>query len=63
MITIAKLIEELQKYPQDALAYAYEGEFVGIVIVSGDRLRKRLGEIPASESDEFDSQQHSRMKR
>lgn len=56
MITVARLIEELQKYPPDALAYAYEGEFVGIVIVShkegSNGLRKHLGEIAASESDE-----------
>jgi hypothetical protein len=49
MITVAKLIEELQKYPRDALVYAYEGEFIGIVIVSDDEQRKQLGEIPASE--------------
>ncbi len=57
MITVKKLIEELKKYPPDALAYAYEGEFVGIVIVSLDKDGKRLkqlGEIPASERDELE---------
>ena len=51
------MIEELKKYPPDALAYAYEGEFVGIVIVSLDKDGKRLkqlGEIPASERDELE---------
>jgi hypothetical protein len=56
MITAAKLINELKKYPPDALAYAYEGEFIGIVIVSSDKdgRGKQLGEIPASEWDELD---------
>ena len=58
MITVAKLIKELQKYPSKALAYAYEGEFVGIVIVSrekdADGWRKFLGQIRASERDELE---------
>jgi len=57
MIPVAKLIEELKKYPSDALAYAYDGEFIGIVIVSRGTDSKggdQLGEIPASEWDEVD---------
>lgn len=47
MITVAKLIEELQKYPPNALCYAYEGEVVGVVIINGDR--EELGYIEAPE--------------
>ncbi len=58
MIKVSKLIEELKKYPPDALAYAYEGEFVGIVIVSepkeGKNWGEQLGEIPASERKELE---------
>jgi hypothetical protein len=56
MIPVAKLIKELQQYPSDALAYAYEGEFIGIVIVRRDKdgREERLGEIPASEWNEID---------
>lgn len=53
-ITVKKLIEELSKYPEDALCYAYEGSTAGVVIVadkeihkSGDR--EELGFILASE--------------
>jgi len=51
MITIAELIKELQKYPPDALAYAYEGEIIGIVIVDAKET-KQLGEILASSEDD-----------
>jgi hypothetical protein len=34
--TVAKMIEELQKYPQDAVCHAYEGEVIGLVITSKD---------------------------
>ncbi len=51
MITVKKLIEDLKKYPPDALAYAYEGEFIGIVIVDAKQT-KQLGEIPASSEDD-----------
>jgi hypothetical protein len=60
MITVAKLLEELQKYPPDALAYAYEGEFIGIVVVDAKQT-KQLGEIPASSEDD-DSWQQDRLR-
>ena len=31
MITLKRLIEKLSEYPSDALAYAYDGEVIGIV--------------------------------
>ncbi|MCI0697590.1 hypothetical protein L0337_36990 [candidate division KSB1 bacterium] len=60
MITVAKLIKALKKYPPDALAYAYEGEFIGIVIVDAEET-KQLGEIPASSEDD-DSWQQDRLR-
>jgi hypothetical protein len=51
MITVKRLIEELSKLPEDALAYAYEGEIDGVVI---RRNGKELGWIPASEYDEVE---------
>lgn len=44
MIPVKRLIEILQELPEDALAYGYEGEVVGIIIVSADD--KELGYIP-----------------
>lgn len=32
MRTVKGLIEELTRFPDDALCYAYEGEVIGIVI-------------------------------
>jgi len=52
MIQLAKLYEELQKFPEDALAYAYEGEDTGIVIVDENRIE--LGFIPCEDSAEED---------
>ncbi len=37
MRTVKSLIEELDKFPQEALCHAYEGEIVGIVIRHGGR--------------------------
>jgi hypothetical protein len=59
MITVRKLIEELKEYPLDALAYAYEGSEVGIVIVGrnivtnhhGGKGRPELGFIVANEGE------------
>jgi len=48
MIKISNLVEELKKFPQDALVYAYEGESTCIVIV--DSNHKELGHIPAYDS-------------
>jgi hypothetical protein len=44
MIPVKRLIEILQEVPEDALAYGYEGEVVGIIIVSADD--KEIGYIP-----------------
>ena len=49
MKTISEIIDELEKFPPDALAYAYEGEITGIVIVKDAVERKELGVIPTSE--------------
>ncbi|MEW5941374.1 MAG: hypothetical protein AB1750_17045 [Chloroflexota bacterium] len=48
MIPIKRLMEILQELPEDALAYAYEGEVVGIILVSADD--KELGYIPTKET-------------
>lgn len=50
MRTVASLIAELQKFPPDALAYAYEGEVTGVVICA-DADGQELGYIPANEGD------------
>jgi len=44
VITVKELIEELKKFPEDALVYAYEGEIVGVVITSADD-DKEIGHI------------------
>jgi len=55
MIRVGKLIEELQKFPIDALAYGYEGDIVGLVISAAEKnehgYRDVLGHIPATEKD------------
>ena len=48
MIRISELIKKLEAMPPDALAYAYEGEFHGVVIVSA-KTREQVGEIEAGE--------------
>ena len=48
MMRIKKLIERLKEFPEDAYAYAYEGEIVGIVIRSANN-EKQLGWILANE--------------
>ena len=47
---VSKLIEELQKYPPDANARAYEGEVCG-VIVEASKFGALLGVIVAHESE------------
>lgn len=44
MIPIKRLMEILRELPEDALAYSYEGEVIGIIIVSADD--KEIGYIP-----------------
>ncbi len=53
MITVKKLIEILQSLPEDALAYAYEGEVVAIVIRTSDN-KNELGYIPATSNEQED---------
>jgi hypothetical protein len=48
------LIEELVKFPEEAICHAYEGEITGIVIQQGTRhgvihCGERAGEEPATE--------------
>ena len=59
MITVQKLMQKLKQYPPNALVYAYEGESIGIVIVSAAKGGKgeEIDFIPASESDELDAKQ------
>jgi hypothetical protein len=52
MITIKKLKEELEKFNDDDLCFAYEGEVIGLVIENKkDRLGKQ-GVIYCSEGDD-----------
>ena len=59
MITVKKLMQKLKQYPPDALAYAYEGEGVGIVIVrtAEGAIGEEIDFIPASDSDARDAMQ------
>lgn len=52
MIQVKKLIEELQKFPPDAMAHAYEGSVIGLIISVRDPRYRELGYIPASDSDD-----------
>jgi len=53
MIKTSELIKELKKFPPNSYAYAYEGEIVGIVLVSsqdtGSPKNKEFGYIRCSE--------------
>ena len=37
MRTVKSLLEELARFPEDALCHAYEGEVIGIVVRHGGR--------------------------
>lgn len=50
MRTVKNMIEELKKFPEDAMCYAYEGECCGLGIKHGNK----YGFIPASEGGEND---------
>lgn len=50
MLKVKDLIKELEKFPQDADCFAYEGEIIGVVINYGDK----QGCIHCSESDDCD---------
>jgi len=49
MKTVKELINELKKFPEDALCYGYEGEGMGIAIRTKDG--KKHGFIYAGESE------------
>jgi len=54
-VRVSKLIKELQKYPMDANARAYEGEVCGIIVenhVDWDDDYEMLGVIDAHESED-----------
>ena len=52
MITIKKLKEELEKFDDDCVCFAYEGEVMGLVIENkNDRLGKQ-GVIYCSEGND-----------
>ena len=52
MITIKKLKEELEKFDDNCVCFAYEGEVIGLVIENpNDRFRKQ-GVIYCSEGDD-----------
>lgn len=53
MRTVKSLIEELARFPDEALCHAYEGEIIGIVV----RLDGREGVIHCSERE--DAQQET----
>jgi len=48
MKTVGEVLEELAKFPKDALCYAYEGEMHGIVIVDKDT-DEQLGTVEGME--------------
>lgn len=57
MITVKRLIQELKKYPSNAVVHAYEGEVIGIVVSSrakDGKVGEELGFIPASEYEDAD---------
>lgn len=51
MRTIKELKEELDKFPEDCVCFAYEGEVTGIIIEYPGRRLKEQGVIFCSESD------------
>ena len=54
MITITRLIQELQKFPDNSFCYAHEGRMRGVVIVNS--MDDQLGYIIASVDDECETQ-------
>lgn len=50
MKTVKQLKIELDKFPDDALCYAYEGEVRGIIILKGANLHALHGVIHCEES-------------
>ncbi len=55
MRTVAWLREELAKFPDDALCFAYKGEVIGVVVQAAPLdVSARQGVIYCSESDDYD---------
>jgi len=52
MITIKKLKEELSKFPDNAVCFAYEGEVIGLAIKHKGQRKVDQGVIPCSEGDD-----------
>ena len=50
---IKQLIKELEKYPEDAIVYAYEGEDIGIGITNANK--ENLGFISTREQKQSNS--------
>ena len=59
MRTVKWLREELKKYPDDAVCFAYEGEVTGIVIEHAGKRMRGQGVIYCSEGD--DSEKKSEL--
>lgn len=54
MITKQKLLEEISKFDDDCLFYAYEGEDCGIVVIKFiNNSKEEVGFIRAYESNKF----------
>lgn len=52
MRTVEWLRNELSKFPDDAVCFAYEGEVVGIIIEHADERLRNQGVIYCSESSD-----------
>ena len=52
MRSVAWLKKELEKFPDDAMCFAYEGEVTGIIIEPSDERMRRQGVIYCSERDD-----------
>ena len=66
MRTVAWLKAELNKFPDDAVCFAYDGEVRGIVIEppldsNGDRDISRQGCIYCSEDDDYDAAHETKL--
>ena len=54
MRAVKSLIEELKKFPEDAMCYAYEGEICGIVVIRPNEFHSEMGTIHCSEGQGID---------
>lgn len=59
MKTVKQMKEELDKFPDDAQCYAYEGEVIGLVVIKPDAsLFQKYGVIYCSEGDDDYDDRH-----